>query len=212
MLDCIKLLLRGRMLEKFISRAVEAGICLNFVERTANGEMRIEAASKEAKKLLELAGEYRMDLTVSEEKGLPVFKRRLRERGSLPVGIALGLMLVIMFTSRIWQVKALSLDGMTDEEALRAIEQTAAELGALPGTPRSSLDQDMLALGIQARWPGLTHVGVRLNGVALQVEVAAEESAPEVYEISESRDLVALYDSVIVHVDALAGKAAVTNG
>ena len=153
-----------------------------------------------------------MDLTASKEQGLPVFKRRLRERGSLPAGIALGLMLIILFTSRIWQVEALSLDGMTNEEELRAIEQTAAELGALPGRLRSSLDQDMLALGIQARWPGLTHVGVRLNGVALQVEVAAEESAPEVYEITESRDLVALYDSVIVHVDALAGKAAVRAG
>ena len=212
MLDCVVLRLRGRMLEKFISRAVESGICLRRVGRTASDEMRIEAASGEAQRLLALAGEYRMDLTVVKEHGLPVFRRRFRERGSLPVGIALGLMLIVMFTSRIWRVEALSLDGMAGAEMLDGIVRTANELGVSPGKLRSSIDRDLLALNIQNHWPELTHVSVRLEGVSLQVEVACEEAAPEVYEIEKSRDLVALYDAVIVHVDALAGKAAVQSG
>lgn len=210
--ECVQLRLRGRMQEKFIAKAVENGVVIGWIVRTAPGELRMDAGWRDAKELMKLAREYQMDMTVVNERGIPALMRKIRQRSGLPVGLALGMMALMLFTSRIWRVEALSLDDMTGPDKLRAIEQTAAGLGATPGKLRSSIDRDLLAIGIQTRWPELTHVGVRMNGVSLQVEVASEQAAPEVYEISGSRDLVALYDAVIVHVDALAGKAAVQAG
>lgn len=212
MLDCVEMRLRGRMLEKFIERAAEAGVQLRRIERLETGEMRIEANRQNAKKLLNMADEYRMDLTVLREEGLPVWSKRFKERIGVFIGVALGIALIVMFSARIWRVEALSLDGATDWETLREIERVAVEWGASAGRLRSSIDRDVLALHIQSRWPRLTHVGIRLTGVSLQIEVAAETAAPEVYEISGSRDLVALCDAVVVHVDALAGKSAVRAG
>lgn len=212
MRDRVELRLKGRMLEKFIARAMQENIRLIHVERTAFDEMLIAASSREANRLMGLAEQYRMNLTVLREEGLPVLRKLIRIRGTLAAGVMLGVLLTVLFTSRIWRVQVLSLDGMTDRVTLAAIGQTAYELGATPGTARGLLDRDMLALDIQARWPQLTYVSVRLQGVCLQVEVAEESPAPRVYEIDHSRDLVAARNAVIVHVNALAGKAAVQAG
>ncbi len=212
MTDRVEMRLRGHMLEKFVGRALREGVSFQTVMRTGAHEMLLAVSAKDADRVLVMAEEYRMDLTVVSEAGRPLWRRRFRERGTLLLGIALGIMLTVSFTARIWRVEAVSLDGMADEEMLKAIERHAAEWGAGPGALRAALDSDALAMDIQARWPGLTHVSVRLNGVYLMVEIASEEPAPEIYDISAGRDLVAARDAVIVHVEPLAGMAQVRAG
>lgn len=212
MTDRVTMRLRGRMLEKFVDRAAMAGVRFEKVARTGEQEMTLTIRSAFCAQLLALAEEYRMDLTVTGEEGWPKVSRRLRERGTMTLGLMLGLAVIVLFTSRIWRVEAVSLDGMADDELLASIVQHAQRKGALPGTERNSLDRDALALDIQTQWPELTHVGVKLDGVYLRVEVAMEAAAPEVYDISASRDLVADRDAVIIRIEPLAGKAAVKNG
>ena len=212
MTDRVVLRLRGHMLERFLGRALEEGVQLEKVERLEGIEMRLTASERNAAYLLRMAEEYGMELTVEGGQGLSCLKRRFRERGTLGLGLVIGFMLVVSFTSRIWRVEAVSLDGMAGEELLRSIERSAAGWGARPGTVRHTIDRDAMELGIQAERPELTHVSVRLSGVTLRVEVAVEEAAPEVYEASAGRDLVAARDAVVIYVEPLAGQAAVRPG
>lgn len=212
MTDRVIMRLRGRMLERFVDRAVRSGVRFERIGRTGEYEFVLIIRSAYAGQLLALAEEYRMDLTVTGEEGWPKVSRRLRERGTMTLGLMLGLAVIVLFTSRIWRVQAVSLDGMADETMLAAIEQCVSKFGAQPGTERNSLDREALAMEIQAQWPELTHVSVKLDGVYLRVEVAMEAAAPDVYDISASRDLVADRDAVIVRIEPLAGKAAVKPG
>lgn len=212
MTDRVSMLLRGRMLERFVGRALQEGVRFLLVERTGAREMKLCATEKNAVRLLELAEQFGMDLSVTGEAGKPMLRKRIAERGTLPLGLVLGCMLLTLFTSRIWRVEAVSLDGAADQAALEAICESAAELGAVPGRLRSDIDRDELAVRLYALWPELTHVSVRTEGVFLRIEVAAEEAAPDVYEIVESRDLIAARDAVIVYVEPLAGKACVKAG
>lgn len=208
----VVLRLRGRMLEKFVSQAVRDGVIFGTVERISADEMRFGATEAQAKRIIGLAEEYRMDLTVLREEGWPLWKKRLRSRWSLAPGLLAGLLLLVLFTARIWRVEAISLDGMADGGMLAAIEEYVQEQGAKPGTERRQIDKEALQAGVYERWPELTHVNIRLDGVFLRVEVAVEAPAPEVYDAAAHRDLVAARDAVIVYVEPLAGQAAVSPG
>lgn len=212
MTDRVCMRLSGRMLESFIGRALQEGVRFNSIERAGAREMRLTATEGNARILLRLAEEYGMDLSVIGEDGWPRFKRRFMERNTLALGLVLGFMLLTMFTSRIWRVEAVSLDGMAAGTLLDALEQSAGEMGVRPGKLARSIDRDALALAIHAQWPELTHVSVRISGVFLRLEVAMEETAPEVYDISAGRDLVAARDAIIVYVEPLSGKANVKAG
>lgn len=204
--------LRGRMLEKFVVRAVQEGVFFESVERISEQEMRLAATEKQAKNVALLAEEYQMDLTVLREEGVPFWKKRFRERGSLVMGLMMGMLLIVAFTSRIWKIEAISLDGTAGSELLEDIEQYAWDKGARPGVDRTSVDRDALAIDVHTMWPELTHVSVRLSGVRLQVEVAMEEAVPELYDVDAERDLVADRDAVVLYVEPLAGQAAVKAG
>ena len=212
MTDRITLKLRGRMMERFIGRALAAGVRFQKIERTGAREMELCATEKNAARLMDLAEEYGIDLSIMGEAGRPALKKRMFERGTLPLGLVLSLMLMTSFTARIWRVEAVSVDGAADDEMLTAICRSVSELGAGPGKLRSDIDGDALALQLYAQWPQLTHVSVRPEGVYLRVEVAVEETAPEVYEIDEIRDLVASRDAMIVYIEPLAGRACVKAG
>ncbi len=212
MTDRIDFLLRGRMLEKFVDRAMHEGILFQAVGRTGDREMRLSVSSRDAARLLRLAEEYRMDLQAVSQAGLPRWRKKFRERWTMALGLLLGMTLLTAFSSCIWRVEAVSLDGAADDATLRAIRTYAEAWGAKPGVLKRDVDRDALSADIQLNWPEMTHVSVRLSGVFLRIETAREESAPEVYEASASRDLVASRDALVVHVEPLAGKASVQPG
>ncbi|MBQ2955126.1 MAG: sporulation protein YqfD [Clostridia bacterium] len=212
MTDRVELRLRGRMLEKFVGRAIREGIAFQTVERTGPGEMRLAASEKDAGRIMAMAEEYGMETCVIGAAGKPYVRERLRERGSLALGILMGVLLVVSFTSRIWRVEAVSLDGAADRDTLEAVQRSAQEWGARPGILRMHVDREQLAADLQAMWPEMTHVSVRLSGVFLRVEVASEERAPGVYDSSDVRDLFASRDAIVVYAEPLAGKAAVKAG
>jgi len=210
--DQVSLLLRGRMLERFIGRALKEGVRLQSVERTDVREMRLTAAEKDAQRLLMLADQFGMELKIEGTAGKPLIMKRMKERSTLPVGLLLSLMLIVSFTARIWRVEAVSLDGMADGALLQSVCESAAELGARPGKLRKEIDRDELTMQLHALWPGLTHIGVRTEGVFLRIEVAMEKAAPEVYDISAGCDLVASRDAIVVYTEPLAGRACVKRG
>ena len=212
MIDRVKLLLRGRMIEKFIGRAMQEGMRFEQIERSAVREMRLTVCQRDARRLLTMAEEYQMDLTVTAEEGCSVWCRRIWKRISLIPALILCAGLIGMFCARVWRIEAVSLDGMTDGETLHSIERYVRELGIQPGTLQETIDRDALAMEIGLQWNELTHVSVRRKGVHLQIEVAAERSVPEVYDVSEKRDLVAARDAVILYIEPLAGKACVNPG
>lgn len=212
MTDRVRLCLRGRMAEKFIGRALKEGIRFQRVERSGAREMMLSATERDAERLMELAGQLGIELTVVGEAGLPLVRKRFLQRLTLPVAPLLSLLLIVSFTARIWRVEAVSVDGAADQAMLMSICESAAEFGARPGRLRSDIDRDDLAMRLHERWPELTHVSVRARGVFLSIEIATEEKAPEVYEIDQARDLVALRDAVVVYVEPLTGKACVKAG
>lgn len=212
MTDRVELRLRGRMTERFVGRALRDGVVFQIVERTGPGELYLAAAERDAGRLMALAEEYGLDLRVTAAAGKPYWRQRAHERGTLALGILMGLLLVASFTSRIWRVETVSPDGTADEALLSAVGRCAQEQGAKPGVLRTEIDRERLAADIQAEWPGLTHVSVRLSGVILRIEIAEEQPAPGIYNPDDCRDLVAARDAVVVRVEPLAGKAAVQPG
>jgi similar to stage IV sporulation protein len=203
--------LRGRMLERFVTRAVEHGVCFVRIRRVAAREMLLTVGEKDAQRLTGLAQEYRMDLTVDENSAGSTWKRRLYERSMLLLALLPAAVLLGLFLSRIWIVQVSSEDDGVSNDLLRAVERSVAEWGIKPGAS-VQIDREELASFIQLAHPSLTYVNVRRRGVRLWIEVAAENPAPEVYELGDSRDLVACRDALIVYAEPLTGQLNVKAG
>ena len=93
MTDRVRLCLRGRMAEKFIGRALKEGIRFQRVERSGAREMMLSATERDAERLMELAGQLGIELTVVGEAGLPLVRKRFLQRLTLPVAPLLSLLL-----------------------------------------------------------------------------------------------------------------------
>ena len=76
----------------------------------------------------------------------------------------------------------------------------------------SAVDAERLQKRLLAEAGDYSFIGVRVQGIRLLVEASPEVPAPEVYEISRARDLVAARDGVVESVTVHSGEASVQAG
>ncbi len=208
MVDRVTLYVEGLMLEKLIERALEEGALLSDVRRLSRRELLICAPSRSAKIVQGLCARFSIRCEVRAEQGRPAYVRYVKSRMTLPVAFLICAILTFTFLSRVWIVDVRVLDGGAPSAD---VYETLYAHGAVEGADAREIDTELLSLSLTAL-SGYSYASVAREGVALVVELAQERSAPELYDISYARDLVAAYDCVILSVDVKAGTAKVKPG
>jgi len=202
MADRVNLRLKGLMCEKLMCRAMENGAELYDISRISPREVSLCAPPKSAKIILKLSKRYSFDCRVSGVRGRSAVIARMKKRLTLPLAfIAFGAV-VYLFTSRVWSVKIIPIDGEIPESVYAALEGI---------TPGGSIDTEYLSLMLKSL-DGIAYASCELRGAELIVKIACEKSAPEIFDISIPRDIVASRDCVIYEIDVRAGDAVVKIG
>jgi len=212
MTDRVRLRVRGRFPERFIERALSQGAVFEEVERIGAREIRVEASSPDARLVAALAEELGLEATCESREGWRAALEAALRRGTLLLGVALGLALVALFAGRVWLIDIAALDRALPPAEEAALAVRLRELGVCPGVSRSAVEPSLLSAQLLSEFERLTYAGVRLRGVRLTVEYQTENAAPPVYRAEEARSLLAARDAVIVRVTPLAGKACVRPG
>lgn len=208
MVDRVTLYIEGLMLEKLMERALEAGAHLAEVRRLSRRELLICAPMKSAKIVRGICARYSIRCEVRAEAGKPAYIRRIKGRITLPVALLVCAALSLSFLSRVWIVDVRVLGGGAPTEA---VYETLREYGAVEGAEAGKIDTGLISLALNAL-SGYAYASVAREGIELVVELAEEKGAPELYDISYARDLVAACDCVILSVDVKAGTAKVKPG
>ena len=81
-----------------------------------------------------------------------------------------------------------------------------------PGMAASAVDAERLQKRLLAEAGDYSFIGVRVQGIRLLVEASPEVPAPQFYEISRARDLVARQDGVVESVTVHSGETNVRPG
>ena len=196
----VTLRFRGLMLEKFITRALAAGVELRQVGPRQGREALLVTNAPGAAALMALARRYSIDVTEMTRRGPGTVLRAVKKRWTLPASLLLCALVCAAFLGRVWVIEIRDLGGANAAQVQAALTGLRVRAGMARGA-----DERALAAALLSALPEYAFVSLR-------VEAAKSLPAPDVYEPENARDLIAARDALLVEVDVLAGTASVKSG
>lgn len=196
---------------RFLQQAVDSGACLYNV-RISNRRLTVDCSEASAAILLRLCEAYRQRARVLRRRGIRKWAAHARKRWTFCLGILLGIFVCVSVLCRVWIIEVAfsgAYVSTADEQEIRRCVESA---GVFPGVRRRLIDTDALGKEITAETGKFSHVGVRLNGIFLRIEVVPETPAPETYALSEARDLAASHAGIVESVFVRSGEPCVSAG
>ena len=203
----VTLRFRGLMAEKLIDRARQEGIWIDSAERSGPRETILRTGEADARRILQLAEKYKLDVKIVRVGGMPRVRETLRRRLAMVLSLAIFLSALMLLAGRAWLVEV-RLSGAEPGNLERAMQA----LGVRVGMDLSGLDAWALSQRLMAEAGDLAYVGVSRQGVRLLIEAVGEDAPPALYDPNAARDLRAARDGVVESVTVLAGMAAVKPG
>lgn len=196
----------GGFPERFLNEAAGRDIALwDVTRRGISLFCRCKAADYRALRPAARAASVRM--RVRERHGLPFLLRPFRLRWGLVAGMFLFVLLLQLLSSRVWIVRVVGNEQVTDE----AIREVLTPLGVCEGASPKTIDLPQLQLTALERLPDLVWLTVNVEGSTATVEVREQKEAQPIAPDTPA-NVVATRDGVIVSVDAVSGQAMVKEG
>lgn len=197
----------GKFPERFINAA--AANKLNLwdaypAKDSINGVM----AATDYKRARHIAKRAGVKLKITKKRGLPfIFKKHINRIG-LPIGAALGAVILIVLSQFIWTVEIVGANSVSEYR----IRQVLAENGVYPGGFKGSIDVLKAQRAVQFKIDELSWVSINNLGCNSTVDVRekAQKSDPPPGDIP--CNIKAKCDGVITSINAQNGLSAVEIG
>lgn len=199
----IRFSIQTQMGAKILSYARDAGICL-FDIACEEDFLCVWINSRDEKAFRELLDKYCLFYKITSFRGMKRIKRALRARLVLIVGLASSILLLYLFSLRIWVID------VGGEYAY--IRESAKAIGIFPGIRKKDVDVFSVSRELEALHLDFAHIGVKLSGVVLKITPVKADAGPEVFDISAGRDVVAVSSGIVESIDVFSGTAAVRPG
>lgn len=189
---------------KLLEHAAGKGICVRDVSQPDAHTLRAWVCLKDEKAFRALIEEFSLPYRVSVVRGRARIRQILRAHLALIPGLLAGITLVYMLSLHIWLI---DIHGAGED-----MKKSLSSANVFVGRRKSLVDVNAVSRLLQAEYPQYAHIGVKISGVVLKIDCVKAENAPEVYDITKARSLVAKTDGVIVDINVFAGQAQVKSG
>ncbi len=170
--------------------------------------MRFSCFAREYHRLRHPARRACLRLRVRQKHGLPFWLFRYRHRKGLAVGLAIYALVLALLTPRIWVIQVVG----NDETPAADILAVAARAGVCIGNRMDALDRKQLETTGVDFLPTLGWISVNPSGCVARVEVAERKPTPQVLDLSQPSDMVALRDGRIEAITVVNGQRLVMVG
>lgn len=176
---------------------------------SGDGVASVDIAYISARRAVALCRASGIEAKVVLLSGLPYYFGRLLSRPGMIVGVAVGLLILILGNSVLWDVR------VAENEAVETAEVKAllAEYGIKPGAWLSRIDVGDIQTRIEHDSDEIAWISINVIGTVAYVEVIPEVNAtPEDVGEGDGANLVAARDGVIVGYELIAGEPTVEIG
>lgn len=192
----VRVQIRGRQTEKLLNRAATGRLSVWDVRRTGSELMELNLPVNHYFRLRPFLKETGCRVHVVARFGLPFVLDKLEKRKFFAVGFCLFLLLFLMFSSLVWQVKIEGNERITDEAIMKAARQS----GVFPLQWKFRLgSNDRIARSMLQKLPDASWVGVDVRGTHVTIKVVEAKEA-EKRPLMNPRHLVASTDAVITQI------------
>lgn len=183
------------------------GLIYENFQNTEDGGISLRFPRPVAKQAETLCREHGIPVAVCGEGGLPHLLLRLGHRAGLIVGAVLGLLLLVVAQSVVWDIRISGNEGVSDH----AIRETLAVCGFSVGTPLRGFEADKLENRVLLSDDRLAWISVNRKGTVAYVEVREKRPKPTA-ESNSPCDIVASVGGVIQRVELEEGNVRVSAG
>lgn len=192
----------GACPEALLNACALGGLELWSMECVDSCTLRFYFYEKDREELCALAEKCMCDVHTQTLSG----GSRLFDFVKRHLGLALTLLSVLVLLSIssffIWDMQVYGNDKLSDGEILRALSQCGVDCG----TFWPSVDKELLRSKMLLELPELAWMTVNIRASSAEVLVSERQEKPEIYEESDSADLIAAKTGIIKHVFARNGK------
>lgn len=198
----------GGFPERLLSEAADLGLQITNSHR--QGERFFASCpAAQYRYLRPLAKRACMRLQITRKRGAYFRVFPYRKRIGIPIGLALGALLLWMLSGRIWVV-TVQTDTPVDHAQIKA---AVAEHGVFVGCKMQDVDMQALRIEALSALENLVYVSVNPSGCVARVTVNTRVPTPTVQYFDDGcSNLVATRDGQIVKAEIYSGKAAVQVG
>ncbi len=176
--------------------------------RFRDERMRFSCFARDYRLLRPRARRACVRMRVRQKHGLPFWLHRYRRRKGLLVGLAVYTLILALLAPRIWVIEVVGNTATPTEEILAVAQDVGVRLGArMDGLQIKQLE----IMGLN-RLPTLAWISVNPSGCVARVEVTERKPTPQVLDLSNPSDMVAVRDGKIVSVTVVSGQKCVMAG
>ena len=203
----VTLKIEGLGLSELPGKLLAHGVVLTDMRRVSYVCLQVRTSYRDAQKLAILLADSPLRITTLRARGLPFTAQRLARRYVLLVGLLVGAVALVLFSTRIWTCR---IEGCENVPSL-GIRAELKALGLQPGMGKDQVDIPAWQQKLMISFPYIQWVSMEIQGVELVVRVQ-ERSIPPAGESAAPGDLVAAMDGVVEEITVLRGQAMVKPG
>ncbi len=171
------------------------------------GGISFRTSSLSAKKLLRHCQSEGIAVTASGDRGLPFLFYRYRRRVGLMLGSVLAVILMVLSSRVVWDIRISGNTTLTDAEVRAELKACGLGLGSyIPSLRTEELENRVLIASDRISW-----ISVYLDGTVARVQII-EHSAPPEEEGRLPANLIAACDGQIETVELYRGNCIVKTG
>ena len=170
--------------------------------------LRFSCTAADYRRIRPAARHAHVRMRMLHKSGLPFWRHRYRHRKGLLVGLAVYAAILALLAPRIWVIEVQGTADTSVEEVLRVAEERGVRIGAR----MSEVDIKDLQLRGNDTLDKVAFITVNPSHCVARIQVTEREPTPEVIDLSQPSDLVAVCDGEILEIEVRSGQKLVMEG
>lgn len=203
----VRVTVEGGYPERLFNELNAAGIVIWGV-RWHQEYLRFSCVASDYRRMRPLARRACLRMRILHKYGFPFWRHRYRHRKGLLIGLVAYAVILACLAPRIWVIEVQGAVDTSVDEVL----QVAAERGVRLGAKMEDVNIKDLQLRGNDTLDKVSFITVNPSHCVARIVVTEREPTPEVLDLSQPSDLVALCDGKIVEIEVRSGQKQVMVG
>lgn len=199
--------IEGDMLEKFLNLANANKVFIWDAKKLNKDTLEFKVGIKEIINIRKIAKKTKTSVKIMKRKGFIFLYKRLIRNKSFLIGAILFVLIQMISSCIIWDIKIIGNNEIPLERIVRDLEI----LGVKNGVFKHKIDQKHVVNNLILENPKIAWVGMQIKGSKIFVTIVEKDKVPKLDD-DEFCDIVALKGGIIDDILVLDGEGLVSKG
>ena len=198
---------KGKFPERFINITARYGINIWNSIPSKDG-LNATMSISDYRKIRLIAKKSKVRTKITAKHGLPFFTAKYKNRIGIPIGGALGIILLIILSNFIWGVSITGVSNVSETHILSLL----SEKGIKTGGYKNNIDVQKIEREMKLEVEEIGWMSINITGNVVSVEIMEKAEKPQLNENLTPCNIKARCDGVITKINARKGTTEVLKG